>query len=68
MKVYELKQLLEDVIESNAEVRTGSEDDNFFDGEVVTGIQIIHNMVDGKNICRVFIVGDANAVENTETK
>ena len=29
MKVYELKQLLEDVIDSNAEVRTGKEDDNF---------------------------------------
>ena len=60
VKVYELKELLENVVESGAEVRTGTEEDNFFDGETVTGINIIHNMVDGKNEVRVFIVGDAS--------
>ena len=64
MKVYELKQLLEDVIDSNAEVRIGKEDDNFFDGETVTGIQIIHQMINGSNECRVFIVGDAYQTNN----
>ena len=64
MKVYELKQLLEDVIDSNAEVRTGKEDDNFFDGETVTGIQIIHQMINGSNECRVFIVGDPYQTNN----
>ena len=58
MKVFELKDLLEKVICSDAEVRIGKEDDNFFDGATVTGINIIHNMVDGKDECRVFIVGD----------
>lgn len=64
MKVYELKDMLDRVIDSDAEVRTGQEDDNFFDGETVTGINIIHNMVDGRNECRVFIVGDASKTKN----
>lgn len=64
MKVSELKQLLEKVIAVDAEVRTGDEDSNYFDGTTVTGIQIIHNLVDGKDECRVFIVGDATQTKN----
>ena len=49
MKVHELKKLIDKVIDTEAEVRIGHEDDNFFDGETVTGIQIIHNFVDGND-------------------
>ena len=64
MKVHELKKLIDKVIDTEAEVRIGHEDDNFFDGETVTGIQIIHNFVDGNDECRVFIVGDATKTSN----
>ena len=59
MTVIELKDLLDRVIDLDAEVRTGTEDNNFWDGSTVTGIMIMHNMVDGKNTARVVIVGDA---------
>lgn len=64
MNVSELKKLLDRVIEANAEVRVGAEDDNFFDGEVVTGIMIMHNIVDETDEARVFIVGDATKTKN----
>lgn len=64
MTVIELKDLLDKVIESSAEVRTGMEDDNFWSGETVTGIMIMHNMVDGKDTARVIIVGDSSKTKN----
>lgn len=64
MNVFELKELLGSVIDSSAEVRVGTEDDNFFDGQTVTGIMIMHNMVNGKDEARVFIVGDAAKTKN----
>lgn len=64
MTVIELKDLLDKVIESSAEVRTGTEDDNFWSGETVTGIMIMHNMVDGKDTARVIIVGDSSKTKN----
>lgn len=64
MKVHELKKLLDNVIDTEAEARIGHEDDNFFDGETVTGIQIIHNFVNGNDECRVFIAGDATKTSN----
>jgi len=64
MNVCELKRLLDAVIDTNAEVRVGDEDANFFDGQTVTGIMIMHNMVDGADEARVFIVGDATKTKN----
>ncbi len=64
MTVIELKDLLDKVIESSAEVRTGMEDDNFWSGETVTEIMIMHNMVDGKDTARVIIVGDSSKTKN----
>ena len=64
MTVIELKDLLDKVIDSDAEIRTGTEDDNFWDGATVTGIMIMHNMVDGKNTARVIIVGDSSKTKN----
>lgn len=64
MTVLELKDLLDKVIDVSAEVRVGNEDDNFFDGQTVTGIMIMHNMVDGSNEARVLIVGDATKTNN----
>lgn len=64
MNVCEFKRLLDAVIDTNAEVRVGDEDANFFDGETVTGIMIMHNMVDGADEARVFIVGDATKTKN----
>ena len=64
MNVSELKELLDKVIDTSAEVRVGNEDDNFFDGKTVTGIMIMHNMVEESNEARVFIVGDATKTKN----
>lgn len=64
MNVSELKELLDKVVDTSAEVRVGVEDDNFFDGQTVTGIMIMHNMVDETDAARVFIVGDATQTKN----
>ena len=64
MTVIELRDLLDRVIDSSAEVRTGTEDDNFWDGATVTGIMITHNMVDGKDTAHVIIVGDPSKTKN----
>lgn len=64
MNVLELKELLGRVIDTSAEVRVGAEDDNFFDGQTVTGLMIMHDMVDGTDEARVFIVGDATKTKN----
>ena len=64
MTVLELKRLLDDVVDVDAEVRTGTEDDNFFDGQTVSGIMIMRNLVDGQNESRVFIVGDPTKTKN----
>ena len=64
MTVIELKDLLDKVIDLSAEVRTGTEDDNFWDGATVTGIMTMHNMVDGKDTARVIIVGDSSKTKN----
>ena len=64
MNVSELKELLDKVIDTSAEVRVGTEDDNFFDGQTVTGIMIMHSMVNGTDATRVFIVGDATKTKN----
>lgn len=66
MNVLELKELLGRVIDTSAEVRVGTENDSFFDGQTVTGIMIMHNMVNGTDEARVFIVGDAT--KNKELK
>lgn len=58
MKVYELKELLEKVVSSDALVCIGHEDDNFYDGETVTGMMIQHQFLDGKECVKVTIVGD----------
>ena len=64
MTVVELKDLLDKVIDLDAEIRTGTEDDNFWDGATVTEIMIMHNMVDGKDTARVIIVGDPTKTKN----
>ena len=64
MTVVELKDLLDKIIDTSTEVRTGTEDANYWDGSTVTGIMVIHNMVDGKDTARVFIVGDSSKTKN----
>ena len=64
MTVIELKDLLDRVIDTSAEIRTGTEDDNFWDGTTVTGIMIMHNMVNGTDAARVIIVGDSSKTKN----
>ena len=58
MDVVELKRLLDRVIDVSAEVRVGTKDDNFFGGQTVTGITIMHNLADGADEVRVFIIGE----------
>ena len=60
MKVHELKDLLDKVIATDSLVCIGHEDDNFYDGETVTGIMIQHQFLDGKECVKVTIVGDAS--------
>ena len=58
MKICELKELLDKVIATDALVCIGNEDDNFYDGAVVTGMMIQHNFENGKESVKVTIVGD----------
>ena len=62
MKVHELKELLDKVMAEDALVCIGHEEDNFYDGETVTGIMIQHQFLDGKEgvkeCVKVTIVGD----------
>lgn len=58
MKVYELKEMLEKVVSSDALVCVGQEDDNFYDGNTVTGMMIQHQFLDGKECVKVTIIGD----------
>ena len=58
MKVYQLKELLDRVHDTDALVCIGHEDDNFYDGEVITGMMIQHNFENGKESVKVTIVGD----------
>lgn len=60
MKVHELKDLLDKVIATDALVCIGHEDDNFYDGETVTGMMIQHQFLEGKECVKVTIVGDAS--------
>ncbi len=60
MKVHELKDLLDRVTATDSLVCIGHEDDNFYDGETVTGMMIQHQFLDGKECVKVTIVGDAS--------
>ena len=68
MNVLELKELLGRVMDTTAEIRVGTEDGSFYDGQTVTGLMIMHNMVNGKDEVCVFIVGDATKKQRTEMK
>lgn len=56
MNVLDLKRLLDQVIDVTAEVRVATKDDNFFGGQLVTGITIMRNLNDGEDEARVFII------------
>lgn len=60
MKVWELKDLLDTVTDTEAVVCIGHDDDNFYDGEPVTCIlmQSIQGKTDTKNHTKLTIVGD----------
>lgn len=57
MKLWELKQKLEYITNPDALVCIGRDDDNFYDGDVVTGLLIQHRIED-KECVKVTIVGD----------
>lgn len=58
MTVKNLKEMLNKVINDNAEILLIHDGDNFYDGRKITGVMIMHHFTADKkdeDICRVFI-------------